>query len=485
MANEPASCGSAPAPAPPQDPAGAVPPVVDVPSSLARAFHSLDERSKRVLGNAEDTVLLFSLQGAVASLDFLASRISLTAAVIQTAQERGKAEEARALDVAGRELGLHIMNTSATPNAMDAHVPYNALLNRGRIGLEIKSYSKTVPTDEVEKFKRDLAHGAYAAGVFISVRSAISKIPKGVHVNKEFTLASGPVWVVYSTPVSEATDVIRAGVAVAKLLCELPGNGLQCWLPGTSAEKLAGAIHEEIAYAADGRKRLREADEGTRRIFSRISDSMLLSQRRLAEMALDLDHADASDVVRAVEEVTDDPCILSVCSVLFSCTGRAPRLLRGSAAYFKGAAETGTAAVERGEVAASVETDEGTSVTGEQREDDGLGARAAAAASTEADETLLENSNHDRLLFGEISVVLVLSRRHVPPEVKHKADGSTPPPCLVAWHVLVPVDAAREEGGRSAESATVTDDEGRACHLIHGGPRAARRCYELLGKSRP
>ena len=346
--------------------------------------------------------------------------------------------------MAGRELGMHIMNTSATPNAMDAQVPYNALLNRGRIGLEIKNYSKTVPTDEVEKFKRDLSHGAYAAGVFISVRSGISKIPKGLHVNKEFTLASGPVWVIYSTPVSEATDVIRAGIAVAKFLCELPGNGLQCWLPGTSTEKLAGAIHEEIAYAAEGRKRLREADEGTRRIFSRISDSMLLSQRRLAEMSLDIGQADASDVLRAVEEVTDDPCVRSVCSVLYSCTGHAPRLLRGGAPYRQGAAEGGEVA--------------GTFV-------DDPGATAVH----------LEDSATDRLLFGEVSVILV--RREVPSD---KTDDS---PCLVSWHVLVPVEATRAQGVLS-ESETVRDDAGNICRVINGGPRAAKRCFELLGKSR-
>jgi hypothetical protein len=273
--------------------------------------------------------VLFALQGAISTLEYFSSRLNVPVNAMQSSTyEKAKLEEARVIEIASRELEMSVFNTSSSPHSLDACVHYSSVLNRGRIGIEVKNYARTVPTEEVEKFRRDLQMGDFTCGVFISTKASIAKIPKGLHISKEFCSVQGPVTTVFASPMSEPTDIARCALAIAKLLTENgwghSSSNTRTLVPSTAVNKLANSIQMEIFRCSDIRKKLTETESTVHRAITKVSEAALLMQERLSSSLRETQYSDAESMCEALREYTDNGDVLAVAWILSTSTGHVP-----------------------------------------------------------------------------------------------------------------------------------------------------------------
>lgn len=100
----------------------------------------------------------------------------------------------------------------------------------GAVRVEVKNYSATVPSREVEKFLRDLGESGAAAGVLFSLGSAIAGIRSSVEVRVEaVSEAKSFLPVIYASPPRDSAaagdrlhhDVMRAAIDIAISLAKV------------------------------------------------------------------------------------------------------------------------------------------------------------------------------------------------------------------------------------------------------------------------
>jgi len=251
-----------------------------VPGALDAAWIDLDVGTRETLSGVPEHLLRLALESAAASITYWQKHLS--AQQLTAPGVRARLEETRVLEVAARDLGLLVYSTAHVPQSMDGQIPWSAETARGRIGIEVKSHGKTVPTDDVEKFRRDLEAGDFAAALFVSTRAPIAKVPRGVAVVEE-RLERGPVATVYVSPLSSdgVQELIRSGLAVAAALAAAPRrSGPELAL--RNAQALVDTAQSEIAALSDVRKRLRDAEDAGRRVSARVGEAIAVSQQRLS-----------------------------------------------------------------------------------------------------------------------------------------------------------------------------------------------------------
>lgn len=73
--------------------------------------------------------------------------------------------------------GWFIEDTSATGGMGDIQVTPPSQSKVGSVLIEIKNYTRSVPKEEILKFKRDVAQSQVGSGIFISLTSSIQKTP--------------------------------------------------------------------------------------------------------------------------------------------------------------------------------------------------------------------------------------------------------------------------------------------------------------------
>jgi hypothetical protein len=193
----------------------------------------------------------------------------------------GRRAEQDVLEIAARDLRQVVLHTAATPAAADGQIPMSIQCARGRILIEVKSYSRTVSTDEVAKFLRDLQCNDCAAALFVSTRSPIAKIRKGVHLER-VRCGGGLAWCLYVSPVHDMTGLVTAAMAAC---LELASLASACGPPASNAEKVAESLQDEVHGLATLREALRHEDARRGAAREHTADGLTSAMQRLSTAA--------------------------------------------------------------------------------------------------------------------------------------------------------------------------------------------------------
>lgn len=254
-------------------------PGVCVPSGLASAWTALSPEQQEAFESCDEGAQKVAMQ--VAAL--VASSLRGTGA--KPAPLMGRRAEQDVLEIAARDLRQVVLHTAACPASADGQIPMSIQSARGRLLIEIKSYSRTVSTDEVGKFLRDLQCNDCAAALFVSTRSPIAKIRRGVHLER-VRCGGGLAWCLYVSPVHDMTGLVTAAMAACLELASLapPCGGA----PASNAEKVAESLQDEIHALATLREALRQEDARRGASREHTADGLTSAMQRLATAATTL-----------------------------------------------------------------------------------------------------------------------------------------------------------------------------------------------------
>ena len=253
-------------------------PGVCVPAGVALAWAALTPEQRDAFETCDEGGQKVALQ--VAAL--VAS--SLRGQCAKPPPLMGRRAEQDVLEIAARDLKQVVLHTAASPASADGEIPMNIQSARGRILIEVKSYSRTVSTDEVEKFLRDLQCNDCVAALFVSTRSPIAKIRKGVALER-VRCAGGLAWCLFVSPVHDMTGLVTAALASC---LELASLASACGPPVSNSEKVAKFLQEEVHGLAILREALRQEDLRHRSARERTADGLTSTIQRLSTAAATL-----------------------------------------------------------------------------------------------------------------------------------------------------------------------------------------------------
>ena len=251
---------------------------------LRRGTQDLEDDERRVLVEADVLVLHVAFRTAASVAR------TLRAADVAHRPVAARKAERDVLELAARELHLLVLHTAAVPHALDGRLPLCMETGRGLVGIEVKSGLQTIATDEVEKFRSDVAHGGFAAAIFVSLRAPIAKIPRGLHVQQELALG-GLVPALFVSPLAlgpeqSMTQLLRGVLALACFLTKPPPAPARA---GGGDSAALGALGELLAEEAEAlgaaRKRFRDDEEVSSRRTDRAVDAIRGVQTRLSSAA--------------------------------------------------------------------------------------------------------------------------------------------------------------------------------------------------------
>lgn len=254
--------------------AGALPGLC-LPSCLATAWASLSADQQEAFECCEEGAQKVAMQIACLVASSLRGRGAKPAPLI------GRRAEQDVLELAARDLRQVVVHTSASPAATDGQIPMSIQTATGRVLIEVKSHGRTVPGDEVDKFLRDLQCNACSAAIFVSTRSPIAKIRKGLHVER-VRCAGGAAWCLFVSPVHDMNGLVTAALAAAlELAAFAPPSGS---IP-SAAEGLANALHDEVHLLGNLRESLRNEDARRGAAREQFADALTGAMQRLATTA--------------------------------------------------------------------------------------------------------------------------------------------------------------------------------------------------------
>ncbi len=258
---------------------------------LDSAWRCLTQEQRAALSSADDLVAHVALQTAAAvALTLRKEDLSARALCAKKAEKD-------VLEQAAKELQLLVLHTSGIPYSLDGQIPLTIESGCGLIGIEVKSGATSIGTDEVDKFRSDLALGPFVVGVFFSLRAAIAKLPRGLHVQSELSLKGSVPAIYVSAAPSEAVSqhLTRSALSLA---CFLARQRPQRFCGDSAAaressicadrelvlEELHRSVQAEVAALGIARKRLREDEDAFQKRVDRASDSIMAVQHRLASV---------------------------------------------------------------------------------------------------------------------------------------------------------------------------------------------------------
>jgi hypothetical protein len=253
--------------------------------SLLAVIGDLDDEEKRALEQADGLVLRVAMRTAASVARALRPEDVAHRPIAARKAERD------VLEVAARELQLLVLHTASVPHALDGRLPLCIETGCGVVGIEVKSGLQTIASDEVEKFRSDVAHSRFKVAIFVSLRAPIAKIPKGLHIQHELSLG-GLVPALFVSPLASAaeqnmTQLLRGVLSVACVLGRME-HARDAGRVGTACAAfacLSDTLGEEAEAIGLTRKRLRDEDEVARRRVERATDAMLGIQTRLCTAA--------------------------------------------------------------------------------------------------------------------------------------------------------------------------------------------------------
>lgn len=254
---------------------------------LASAWRHLNKEQSAALSGADDLVARVALQTAAAVAATLRREDLASRPVCARKAEKDVLEQA------ARELQLLVVHTAGAPYAMDGQIALGIQAGGGLIGIEVKSYAQSVPSDEVDKFRSDLSLGPFVVGIFLSLRSPIAKTPRGLHVQNELSL-KGAVPAIYVSgsagePVSQ--HIVRSALSLACFFSKQRQDPLSL-AHGRPAERVLESVHAavqaEVAALGIARKRLREDEDAFQKRVDSATDSIVGVQQRLVQLVSNL-----------------------------------------------------------------------------------------------------------------------------------------------------------------------------------------------------
>ena len=107
-------------------------------------------------------------------IDELTERMTL----VSKSQKKGEQGEMRIMDLLNMGLakeGWQIIDTSQEGGKTDIHIISKDDKPSTSVACEVKNYTKTISSTEVDKFKRDISQLSYGSGLFISTGSSIAR----------------------------------------------------------------------------------------------------------------------------------------------------------------------------------------------------------------------------------------------------------------------------------------------------------------------
>lgn len=265
--------------------------------ALGCAWLELSVEEQRTLARADSLVQKVAMRTAATVAQTLR---------LQDVESRplcARKAEKDVLEQAAKELRLLVMRTGEMPHSMDGQIPLKVESGFGLIGIEIKSGINIISTDEVNKFREDLVMGTFVVGLFVSLRAAIAKFPKGIHVQQELSLL-GSVPCIYLSPLGPDNvmqPLTRSALGLACTFAKRNSEKLPCVTVEDRGgepelteehkrdlEQLGSLIREEVAALSITRKRLRDEEDAFHKRVDRASDALMATQQRLVQAVINL-----------------------------------------------------------------------------------------------------------------------------------------------------------------------------------------------------
>ena len=167
----------------------------------------------------------------------------------------GKDAEKSCIDIIAKELNATVTRKDHIPASMDAHVLASACTTRGRIGVEVKSMTSTVSTDEIAKFLRDVAINDFR-NVICIYKKPYRTSSRGIHLERVAT-QRGFTWCCFVSPIQNFDQQLAACAAVTMALAQERLSFRNSGAPGI--DEVISSIQDEIQVLSIKRK-LREEE---------------------------------------------------------------------------------------------------------------------------------------------------------------------------------------------------------------------------------
>lgn len=269
---------------------------VEVPLWLKEAWAEVDDGTRECLGSAPASLVTLALCSSAASIAYWQRHLGTQSHLAGSAAARHKLDEDEMLESAARELGLLLVRTA------DGQVLVETPC-RQRISIEVKAASKIVTVEEVDKFRRRVRAGQFAAGILVSMRSPIAKMPRGVHTQTE-----GGVALVLVSPLTAdntMSDLVRSALNAGVVCAATPPQHhpvvVPSDLPFRATQRFVDCARKEIAVLAKVKQKLRDAEDLGRQVIA-------ASQQKLSSAVFSVEPATspAAKLMSTTEDDNDD-----------------------------------------------------------------------------------------------------------------------------------------------------------------------------------
>lgn len=277
--------------------------VEEVPLWFKEAWAEVDDATRECLGSAPASLVALALCSSAASIAYWQRHLGTQSHLAASAAARLKLDENEMLESAARELGLLLVR------AADGQVLVETPC-RQRISIEVKAASKTVTVEEVDKFRRRVKAGQFAAGILVSMRSPIARTPRGVHTQTE-----GGVALVLVSPLTTdntMADLVRSALNAGVVCAATPRQHhhpvvVPSDLPFRATQRLVDCARKEIAVLARVKQKLRDAEGLGRHVSCLVCETIVASQQKLSSAVSSVEPATSpADKLMSTSEDDND-----------------------------------------------------------------------------------------------------------------------------------------------------------------------------------
>jgi hypothetical protein len=165
---------------------------------------------------------------------------------------------------------------------------------KGKVLVEVKDYSKTVPTEEVNKFRRDLMFSGAIGGIFISMSSSIAKIASFSMISVEGDNGSIPCIFISAETLSKNTIKKLLEVSV-KIICTMIN-------PKSLSADLYSRVYTETSRIIELTKNLNSSKELISELINNNQKSLSKIYLSISKSELQMEIA-ATSIIRIIEPI--------------------------------------------------------------------------------------------------------------------------------------------------------------------------------------
>jgi len=232
----------------------------------------------------------------------------------RSSAERGAQGESEIYELLRRAHGSRLRDVSRRAHSGDLICDSRA----GPILVEVKHYTNTVPSAEVDKFLRDLRERDAAAGVIISLTSPLVGQRAGLSVALEARVSTGTlVPVVYAAASRDGArlhpDIALAAVEIAICLAEVYPRGIRGLHGRDTALAYAVAADQLADGAASVRTELAQLAASVASNVSGLGERVVLLGRETRDLARGL-RSEAEEVYESGGDNTSTSLAVDLCA---------------------------------------------------------------------------------------------------------------------------------------------------------------------------